>query len=386
MKSEWQACTIGELCDSVSVTYRGEDERVVLVNTSDVLNGKVLNHTDEPNQNLKGQFKKTFKKNDILYSEIRPANRRFAYIDFDETEKYIASTKLMVIRYRENVVEPKFLYFLLTSNDVIRELQRLAETRSGTFPQITFPAEVATLPVNLPPLPIQRKITAILSALDDKIETNNAICRNLEEQAMALYKSWFVDFEPFQNQDFINTAIGIIPSDWTVGKLGSIANIVTGKRPKRKTADKNEHDNVPILGASGIMGYTNESMYRSKILVIGRVGTLGVVQRVEKDCWPSDNALVIQSPYYEYVKQVLVRFDYLSINRGSTQPLITQTDIKNICVIIPPQHILKQFEYRVGKCMNLYSLLLDETKKLEEMRESLLPKLISGELSVENIN
>ena len=382
MKSEWQACTIGELCDSVSVTYRGEDERVVLVNTSDVLNGKVLNHTDEPNQNLKGQFKKTFKRNDILYSEIRPANRRFAYIDFDETEKYIASTKLMVIRYRENVVEPKFLYFLLTSNDVIGELQRLAETRSGTFPQITFPAEVATLPVNLPPLPIQRKIASILSALDDKIETNNAICRNLEEQAMALYKSWFVDFEPFQNQDFINTAIGIIPSDWTVGKLGSIANIVTGKRPKRKTADKNEHDNVPILGASGIMGYTNESMYRSKILVIGRVGTLGVVQRVEKDCWPSDNALVIQSPYYEYVKQVLVRFDYLSINRGSTQPLITQTDIKNICVIIPPQYILKQFEYRVGKCMNLYSLLLDETKKLEEMREALLPKLMSGELTV----
>lgn len=386
MKSEWQACTIGELCDSVSVTYRGEDERVVLVNTSDVLNGKVLNHTDEPNQNLKGQFKKTFKKNDILYSEIRPANRRFAYIDFDETEKYIASTKLMVIRYRENVVEPRFLYFLLTSNDVIGELQRLAETRSGTFPQITFPAEVATLPVNLPPLPIQRKIASILSALDDKIETNNAICRNLEEQAMSLYKSWFVNFDPFQNQDFINTAIGIIPSDWTVGKLGSIANIVTGKRPKRKTADKNEHDNVPILGASGIMGYTNESMYRSKILVIGRVGTLGVVQRVEKDCWPSDNTLVIQSPYYEYVKQVLVRFDYLSINRGSTQPLITQTDIKNICIIIPPQHILKQFEYRVGKCMNLYSLLLDETKKLEEMREALLPKLMSGELSIDAIN
>ena len=103
MKSEWQACTIGELCDSVSVTYRGKDERVVLVNTSDVLNGKVLNHSDEPNQNLKGQFKKTFKKNDILYSEIRPANRRFAYIDFDETEKYIASTKLMVIRYREKI-------------------------------------------------------------------------------------------------------------------------------------------------------------------------------------------------------------------------------------------------------------------------------------------
>ena len=282
---------------------------------------------------------------------------------------------LFYTEVNDEIVLPKFLFYLMSQLDlnVYNEGTTIPSLRTETLNRLEF---------SIPPLPIQRKIVSILSSLDDKIETNNAICRNLEEQAMALYKAWFVDFEPFQNQDFINTAIGIIPSDWTVGKLGSIANIVTGKRPKRKTADKNEHDNVPILGASGIMGYTNESMYRSKILVIGRVGTLGVVQRVEKDCWPSDNALVIQSPYYEYVKQVLVRFDYLSINRGSTQPLITQTDIKNICVIIPPQHILKQFEYRVGKCMNLYSLLLDETKKLEEMREALLPKLMSGELTV----
>lgn len=312
---------------------------------------------------------------DIVFSRVGSVDR-CSYVN-EANAGWLFSGRCL--RVRSTNIHPEFLYYFFCQEQVKEYVKSIAV--GATMPSINTKL-LNDVEVILPPLPIQRKIASILSALDDKIETNNAICRNLEEQSMALYKSWFVNFEPFQNQDFINTAIGIIPSDWTVGKLGSIANIVTGKRPKRKTADKNGHDNVPILGASGIMGYTNESMYRSKILVIGRVGTLGVVQRVEKDCWPSDNALVIQSPYYEYVKQVLVRFDYLSINRGSTQPLITQTDIKNICVIIPPQHILKQFEYRVGKCMNLYSLLFDETKKLEEMREALLPKLMSGELTV----
>ena len=97
---EWKTYKIGEICESVSDTYRGKALDVVLVNTSDVYDGVCLNHTFVPNKDLKGQFKKTFKRNDILYSEIRPANRRFAFIDF-EPENYIASTKLMVIRCSE---------------------------------------------------------------------------------------------------------------------------------------------------------------------------------------------------------------------------------------------------------------------------------------------
>lgn len=180
--------------------------------------------------------------------------------------------------------------------------------------------------------------------------------------------------------------MGLVPIEWTVKKLGSLANVVSGKRPKTKISEMDKQCNVPILGASGIMGYTNESMYRSKkILVIGRVGTLGIVQRFEKDCWPSDNALVIQSIYYEYINQILTRFDYLAINRGSTQPLITQTDIKNINVIIPPQHILNKFESRIGELMKLYSKLKEEENKLVEIRQTLLPKLMKGELVVNDV-
>ena len=176
--AEWNECTIGDLCNTISDTYKGTDEYVVLVNTSDVLEGKILNHSLVVNKNLKGQFKKTFKKNDILYSEIRPTNKRFAYVDFDETNNYIASTKLMVLRHNEKVL-PEFLFALLKSNCVIEELQHLAETRSGTFPQITFASELSPMKVNLPDKETQSKIVSVLSSIEEKIEVNNAINNNL---------------------------------------------------------------------------------------------------------------------------------------------------------------------------------------------------------------
>lgn len=172
-------CKIVDLCDTISDTYKRSDDTVVLINTSDVLEGDVLNHEPVPNKNLKGQFKKTFRKNDILYSEIRPANKRFAFIDFDDTKGYIASTKLMVLRPRENVVLPQFLFAILKSQEIIEELQHLAETRSGTFPQITFSSELAPMDVMIPDFTTQKQIVSILSFIEEKVKLNTAINENL---------------------------------------------------------------------------------------------------------------------------------------------------------------------------------------------------------------
>lgn len=177
--NEWKEVTIGDLCETVSITYKGKDREVVLVNTSDVLEGKVLNHQPVLNENLKGQFKKTFQKNDILYSEIRPSNKRFAFIDFENTDCYIASTKLMVLRPKTELVIPHFLYAILTSKRMINEMQSLAETRSGTFPQITFSSELAPYRVNLPDFATQKKIVSLLEAIEHKIEVNKQINDNL---------------------------------------------------------------------------------------------------------------------------------------------------------------------------------------------------------------
>lgn len=177
--AEWIKCTIGDLCDTISDTYKRKDEQVVLINTSDVLEGKVLNHIPVQNKNLKGQFKKTFEKNDILYSEIRPANKRFAFIDFEDTSNYIASTKLMVLRHNDKVL-PEYLFAILKSNYVLAELQHLAETRSGTFPQITFSSELAPMEINLPDKRTQKQIVSILSSIEQKMDANDEINNNLE--------------------------------------------------------------------------------------------------------------------------------------------------------------------------------------------------------------
>ena len=177
--AEWKKMTIGDLCDTISDTYHGDDNKVILINTSDVLEGKVLNHQAVENKNLKGQFKKTFKKNDILYSEIRPANKRYAFVDFEETENYIASTKLMVLRPRTSIVSPRFLFSFLSSKQILEELQQLAETRSGTFPQITFSSELAPTQITVPDLETQERIVGILDVIEEKISMNVEINENL---------------------------------------------------------------------------------------------------------------------------------------------------------------------------------------------------------------
>ena len=175
----WKEYKIGDICESVSDTYHGKDTKVILINTSDVLEGKILNHQLVDNHDLRGQFKKTFKRNDILYSEIRPANKRYAFINLEKTQHYIASTKLMVLRANSSIVVPQYLFAYLTSNYVISELQHKAESRSGTFPQITFSAEIAPMKIKLPALEIQKRIIGILNPIEEKIEANNRINDNL---------------------------------------------------------------------------------------------------------------------------------------------------------------------------------------------------------------
>lgn len=171
MPAGWKVGTIGDLCSTVSQTYKGNDSEVVLINTSDVENGDILNHESVANTNLKGQFKKTFQKNDILYSEIRPANRHYAFVDIDETCNYIASTKLMVIRPNEDV-NPHYLYHILTNPELIKEMQHLAETRSGTFPQITFESELSTYQIPLLPKEEQDKLGNLFEKIDNMVFHN----------------------------------------------------------------------------------------------------------------------------------------------------------------------------------------------------------------------
>ena len=243
--------TFGELAESVSVTHSFSKPELIFLNTSDIDRGRVLHRDYTPVATWPGQAKKSIQKGDILFSEIRPANGRYAFVDFD-ADDYVVSTKLMVIRPKPEKVSPRFLYHFLTSRKITDWLQHLAESRSGTFPQITFD-QVAEL--DLPRLlpEEQRTIGELFDALDDKIEQNRRTARALERLARAIFRAWFVDFEPVKAKaggatsfpsipqsvfdalpiHFVDSDIGPVPEGWEVKALSSVCTLVGGGTPKR---------------------------------------------------------------------------------------------------------------------------------------------------------
>lgn len=284
-----------------------------------------------------------------------------------------------IIRPRKEELDNHYLLYYLQHYK--RQLLQIAS--AGATRNAITKAMIENLILPCPKsLDDQRRIASILSSLDRKIELNNKINADLEEMAQAIFKNWFVDFEPFKDGKFVDSELGMIPEGWKVGCLGDIAEITSGKRPPKKSKDKTKELFIPLIGASDIMGFTSDVLYERPILVIGRVGTHGVVQRFQEKCWPSDNTLVIESSYYNYVYQLLKGIDYSAINRGSTQPLITQTDVKNTDVIIAPENVLKEYESITSTLFSKHRANIKENSRLSTLRDTLLPRLMSGELEV----
>jgi len=306
-----------------------------------------------------------FLAGDVLVSNIRPYFKKIWFAEFDGG----CSNDVLVFRAKDGVSK-RFLYYVL-SDDTFFDYS-MATSKGTKMPRGD---KAAIMKYEVPDFTYeeQEKIAGVLEAFDRKIQLNTEINENLEQQVSALYQSWFEDFEPSN---------GICPEHWSYQELSTIANIVSGKRPPIKSEVCNQDTSIPIVGAASIMGFTSQSNHTDKILVTGRVGTHGVVQRFNVPCWTSDNTLVITSPFYEFTNQILCRIDYSSMNRGSTQPLITQGDMKKVIVLIPDEKTLAKFEEFAGSLMAKWEANNHENIQLALLRDSLLPKLMSGEIDV----
>ena len=173
----WTAVTLGGVAKNASVTFDfARSTEVVFINTGDVLAGDFLHSKRSAHARLLGQAKKSIRPDDILFSEIRPANKRFAYVDFDVSD-YSVSTKFMVIRASKDIL-PRLLYRILTTDETLNEFQIQAESRSGTFPQITFDS-ISHLPIVLPTMEIQKAFQRVVTDLDARIKLNKEQSRAL---------------------------------------------------------------------------------------------------------------------------------------------------------------------------------------------------------------
>ncbi|PPK92785.1 type I restriction enzyme S subunit [Nonlabens xylanidelens] len=170
VENNWSLKSLNEISFNHSETYKFDDGKVVFINTGDVLKGQFLHNNLSDPKSLPGQAKKAIYKHDILYSEIRPKNKRFAFVDFEQ-DNYVVSTKFMIIRPKEGF-SPFVLYQIFKNQSMIDEFNLTAEARSGTFPQITFDS-IKNIKVALPPKDILCDYEAIVRSIMDKKRNNN---------------------------------------------------------------------------------------------------------------------------------------------------------------------------------------------------------------------
>lgn len=260
--------------------------------------------------------------------------------------------------------------------------------------------------INLPSLEAQRSIASILSSLDRKIELNNKINADLEEMAQAIFKNWFVDFEPFKDGKFVDSELGMIPEGWKVGRADDFYQINIGKTPPRKENkwfSTNPADKIWVsianMGNSGIFisdsseYLTKEAVDRHNIIMVPRNTillsfklTVGRVAIADKELTTNEaiaRFILSDDKYMEYLYLYLKNFDYNSL--GSTSSIATAVNsktIKGMQMLQPSDKIIDAFHIQVNPIFEKIRSLTKENSRLSLLRDTLLPRLMSGELEV----
>lgn len=374
---------VGEVCSSISDTYREKKNMVTLINTSDVLEGRVLNHERVPNSNLKGQFKKAFQRDDILYSEIRPQNRRFAYVDFSPID-YIASTKLMVIRAKKDVVSPKYLYYFLKNSSTVAELQLLAETRSGTFPQITF-SEVANLTIPVPSLAVQEVIVQTMQCLEDKITCNEQINDNLQQQAFSVFDNLIANAE---NNDYTVSDYAFLNPKRTLAK-NQVARSIDMSQLSTSGAFPSGWEMKPFNGG---MRFTNGDTLLARITPCLENGKTAFIDFLDDgEVAFGSTEYIVLAPKNDTPPEMLyclarypafVDYAVKNMNGSSGRQRVSAETVGQYRLPLFDKHSLVLFKEVVSPMFLKMRYNSLENMRLAELRDALLPKLMSGEIDV----
>ena len=267
----------------------------------------------------------------------------------------------------------RFICYLLNIKDVSGYITGSAQPKLNQ-------ANLLSISIKLPSLQIQKNIANFLSAFDNKIECNHRINDNLQQQVQALYKSLFVDFEHFNEGEFEESELGIIPKGWNVAKLGELIDIKYGKDHKKLL-----NGNFPVYGSGGLMRYAEKALYKGESVLIPRKGTLNNVMYVNEAFWTVDTLFysvpkVNNAMLFVYI--YLKNKDLSSFNAGSAVPSMTTEILNNMKVIVPTDGILEEFNQKAFVIFSAIRQNQQESRCLSSIRDSLLPKLMSGELKI----
>lgn len=412
---EWKHYKMDELIEEISMGPFGSDvkKEFYVDNGVPILNGSNLQGfklqedsfgylTKEKADSLK---KCNAHRGDIIVTH-RGTLGQIVYVPVDSKyDRYVISQSQFRFRCKADLVDVQYLvYYFHTREGQYKILANASQVGVPALARAT--STFRLIDIKLPPLDDQRRIASILSSLDRKIELNNKINADLEEMAQAIFKNWFVDFEPFKDGKFVDSELGMIPEGWKVGRADDFYQINIGKTPPRKEHkwfSTNPADKIWVsianMGNSGIFisdsseYLTKEAVDRHNIIMVPRNTillsfklTVGRVAIADKELTTNEaiaRFILSDDKYMEYLYLYLKNFDYNSL--GSTSSIATAVNsktIKGMQMLQPSDKIIDAFHIQVNPIFEKIRSLTKENSRLSTLRDTLLPRLMSGELEV----
>ncbi|WP_201544644.1 restriction endonuclease subunit S [Psychrobacter sp. H7-1] len=423
MVSKWKELRLDEvtelIIDCPHSTPKWTDEGIVVLRSNNIKNGRL--DVSSPSYTDLDGYEKRVKRavpqaGDLVLTREAPMGE---VCQIPEGLKCCLGQRMVLIRVKEEIIDSKYLLYTLQSPYLQYQIS-WNEGTGTTVSNIRIP-NIKAFQIPTPLIPEQKAIAHILGTLDDKIELNRQMNETLEAMTQALFKSWFVDFDPvidnallagkaipdelaeraelrqaqldsgkaktnseindlFPSEFEFTEELGWIPKGWASKKLGELLNIKYGKDHK-----KLEQGSIPVYGSGGLMRSVDKSLYNGESILIPRKGTLSNLMYVDEEFWTVDTmfySIPKQEKTVKYLFQCLSLFDLASMNVGSAVPSMTTRVLNDLNIVIPSNNALYEFDRLATDFFNHTNALTKQNSCLAKLRDTLLPKLMSGELRI----
>jgi type I restriction enzyme S subunit len=361
---KYRSTTIGEIADIQTGPFGSQlhNKDYILVGTP-IVTVEHLGGCKMTRQNLpcvtdvdKARLSKyILKRGDTVFSRVGSVDR--CSLVSDDEDGWLFSGRCLRVRSMDPDVDSNYLYYFFNAENTKDTIRNLAV--GSTMPSLNT-SVLSGVPIDLPPLPVQQEIGWSLSALDAKIAANTAVNHNLEQTARAVFAE--------------------LCNDGNTAKLSDILTVCYGKDHKW-LAD----GDVPCYGSGGIMRYVDTAIYNGESVLIPRKGSLNNVMYVNMPFWTVDTMFYTQMTQANVAKfaYFTVRdLDLAGMNVGSAVPSMTTAILNELEILLPPKEVLSQFEEAVSPMFQQMQVNSADSVRLAELRDSLLPKLMSGELAI----
>ena len=396
---------ICDIYDCPHTTAKDEGKGYPLVRTPNVGKGRLIldgiHRVSEDVYNSRNA-RAIPEEGDLILAREAPVGNVSIIMD---GQRVCLGQRVVLIKPKRELVDPHFLTYYLLSAEVQHRLKNHA---NGAVVAHLNVSDIRNLWVTLPELEEQVAIGKILRSIDDKIELNRQINDNLEQQAQALYKSWFVDFEPFKDGKFIDSELGIIPEGWKILPLSSLGSIICGKTPSKSNKDfydgnipfikiPDMHNKIFVSNSEDHLSDLGMNSQRNKTIppysiLVSCIATVGLVCINTKVCQTNQqiNTLIpYEDSYRIYLFLFLksLREQLITLGSGGTTTLnVNTSQFSNLKIIVPDTKSLKAFSSIAESLFQRINNNCDTNYMLSNLRDMILPKLMSGELKINDLD